>query len=91
MLCYKDALNSVDEAPAIDPESLRGHAKWVKDKELKFIIVDDENNSHEEPAICCTHCKAKISQSDFDSWVWNFCPVCGFKMKDETEEQHETD
>lgn len=49
--CYKDALNSVDEAPAIDPESLRGHAKWVKDKELKFIIVDDENNSHEEPAM----------------------------------------
>ena len=40
--CYKDALNSVDEAPTIDPESLRGHAKWVKDKELKFIIVDDE-------------------------------------------------
>lgn len=89
--CVQDALNSVDEAPTIDPESLRGHAKWVKDKELKFIIVDDENNSHEEPAICCTHCNAKISQSDFDSWVWNFCPVCGFKMEDETEEQHETD
>ena len=81
----------VNEQPTVNPESLRGHAKWVKDKELKFIIVDDENNSHEEPAICCTHCKAKISQSDFDSWVWNFCPVCGFKMKDETEEQHETD
>ena len=61
----------VNEQPTVDPESLRGHAKWVKDKELKFIIVDDENNSHEEPAICCTHCKAKISQSDFDSWVWN--------------------
>ena len=89
--CYKDALNSVDEAPTIDPESLCGHAKWVKDKELKFIIVDDENNSHEEPAICCTHCNAKISQSDFDNWVWNFCPVCGFKMEDETEAQHETD
>ena len=36
--CYKDALNSMDEAPTIDPESLRGHAKWVKDKELKFIM-----------------------------------------------------
>ena len=58
---------------------------------MKFIIVDDENNSHEEPAIRCTHCNAKISQSDFDSWVWNFCPVCGFKMENETEEQHETD
>lgn len=81
----------VNEQPTVDPESLRGHAKWVKDKELKFIIVDDENNSHEEPAICCTHCKAKISQSDFDNWVWNFCPVCGFQMEDETEAQHETD
>ena len=29
----------VQNAPTIDPESLRGHAKWVKDKELKFIIV----------------------------------------------------
>ena len=79
----------VSEAPTIDQESLRGHAKWVKDKELKFIIVDDKNNSHEEPAICCIHCKAKISQSDFDSWVWNFCPVCGFKMEDATNEQTE--
>lgn len=79
-----DELSDLSNLPTIDPESLRGHAKWVKDKELKFIIVDDENNSHEEPAICCTHCKAKISQSDFDSWVWNFCPVCGFKMEDAT-------
>lgn len=75
----------VSEAPTIDQESLRGHAKWVKDKELKFIIDD----SHEESAICCTHCKAKISQSDFDSWVWNFCPVCGCKMEDATNEQTE--
>lgn len=79
----------VREAPTIDQESLRGHAKWVKDKELKFIIVDDKNDSHEESAICCTHCKAKISQSDFDSWVWNFCPVCGCKMEDATNEQTE--
>lgn len=79
-----DELSDLSNLPTIDPESLRGHAKWVKDKELKFIIVDDENNSHEEPAICCAHCKAKISQSDFDSWVWNFCPVCGFKMEDAT-------
>lgn len=81
-----DALSDLENLPTVDPESLRGHAKWVKDKELKFIIVDDENNSHEEPAICCTHCKAKISQSDFDNWVWNFCPVCGFKMEDATDE-----
>lgn len=82
-------LTDLESLPTIDPDDLRGHAKWVKEKEWKFIIVDDENNSHEEPAICCTHCKAKISQSDFDNWVWNFCPVCGCKMEDATNEQTE--
>ena len=84
-----DELSDLENLPTIDPESLRGHAKWVKDKELKFIIVDNENDSHEEPAICCTNCKAKISQSDFDGWVWNFCPVCGFAMEDATEESND--
>lgn len=84
-----DELSDLENLPTIDPESLRGHAKWVKDKELKFIIVDNENDSHEEPAICCTNCKAKISQSDFDGWVWNFCPVCGFAMEDVTEESND--
>ena len=27
--CYKDALNSVDEATTIDPENLRPTAKWI--------------------------------------------------------------
>lgn len=48
----KDEIEDLEKLPIIDPESLRGHAKWVKDKELKFIIVDDENDSHEEPATC---------------------------------------
>lgn len=34
---------------------------------------------------------AALSEAEFRGRVWNFCPVCGFKMKDETEEQHETD
>ena len=79
--CYKDALNSVDEAPTIDPESLRGHAKWVKDKELKFIIVDDENNSHEEPAICCTYCKAKNFAKRFRQLGLELLP--GLRVQDE--------
>lgn len=40
--CYKDALNSVDEAPTIDPDDLRGHAKWEKPKELFFIMIDGD-------------------------------------------------
>lgn len=89
--CYEDALNSVDEAPAIDPESLRGHAKWEKPKELFFVMIDGPgpDDMHEEPAIRCSNCGGMASQSDFDKWVWNFCPVCGCKMEDATNEQTE--
>lgn len=63
--CYKDALNSVDEAPTIDPESLRGHAKWVKDKELKFIMGRNERKTSRDPALpvlrseSVPHCRKK--------------------------------
>lgn len=30
----------IQDAPTIDPESLRGHAKWEKPENLAFIIVD---------------------------------------------------
>ena len=29
----------IQDAPTIDPESLRGHAKWEKPENLAFIIV----------------------------------------------------
>nr|UWI28622.1 MAG: hypothetical protein [Bacteriophage sp.] len=86
--CYKDALNSVDEAPAIDPESMRGHARWLKDENVKIIDADAYGNTFESPAVYCENCNAALSEADFRGRVWNFCPVCGFKMKDETEEQH---
>lgn len=89
--CYKDALNSVDEAPTIDPESMRGHARWLKDENVKIIDADAYGNTFESPAVYCENCNAALSEADFRGRVWNFCPVCGFKMKDETEEQHETD
>ena len=76
----------IQDAPTIDPESLRGHAKWEKPENLAFIIVDGPDDSHEEPAIRCSNCGGMIPESDFDKWVWNYCPVCGFIMEDATNE-----
>lgn len=76
----------IQDAPTIDPESLRGHAKWEKPENLAFIIVDGPDDSHKEPAIRCSNCGGMIPESDFDKWVWNYCPVCGFIMEDATNE-----
>jgi hypothetical protein len=84
--CYKDALNSVDEAPTIDPESLRGHARWVKDENVKIITVDAYGNTFESPAVYCENCNTALSEADFKGRVWNYCPVCGFIMEDATNE-----
>ena len=85
--CYKDALNSVDEAPTIDPESLRGHARWVKDENVKIITVDAYGNTFESPAVYCENCNTALSEADFKGRVWNYCPGCGFIMEDATNGQ----
>lgn len=82
-----DELSDLGNLPTIDPESLRGHAKWEKPENLAFIIVDGPDDSHKEPAIRCSNCGGMIPESDFDKWVWNYCPVCGFIMEDATNEQ----
>lgn len=81
-----DELSDLGNLPTIDPESLRGHAKWEKPENLDFIIVDGPDDSHKEPAIRCSNCGGTIPESDFDKWVWNYCPVCGFIMEDATNE-----
>lgn len=81
----------VNEQPTVDPESMRGHARWLKDENVKIIDVDAYGNTFESQAVYCENCNAALSEADFRGRVWNFCPVCGFKMEDETEEQHETD
>lgn len=81
----------MNEQPTVDTESMRGHARWLKDENVKIIDADAYGNTFESPAVYCENCNAALSEADFRGRVWNFCPVCGFKMEDETEEQHETD
>lgn len=51
-------------------------------------MIDGPDDMHEEPAIRCSNCGGMVPQSDFDKWVWNFCPVCGCKMEDSRAVEH---
>lgn len=74
----------IQDAPTIDPESLRGHARWVRDENVKIITVDAYGNAFESPAVYCENCNTALSEADFKGRVWNYCPVCGFIMEDAT-------
>lgn len=76
----------IKDAPTIDPESLRGHARWVRDENVKIITVDAYGNAFESPAVYCENCNTALSEADFKGRVWNYCPVCGFIMEDATNE-----
>lgn len=76
----------IQDAPTIDPESLRGHARWVKDENVNIITVDAYGNTFESPAVYCENCNTALSEADFNGRVWNYCPVCGFIMEDATNE-----
>lgn len=82
-------LTDLESLPTIDPESLRGHARWLKDENVKIISVDANGSTFESPAVYCENCNAALSEADFKGRVWNFCPVCGYKMEDATNEQAE--
>ncbi len=81
-----DEISDLENLPTIHPESLRGHAKWVKDENVKIISVDAFGNTFESPVVYCENCDAALSEAEFKGRVWNFCPVCGFIMEDATHE-----
>ena len=81
-----DELSDLGDLPTIDPESLRGHARWVKNENVKIITVDVYGNTFESPVVYCENCNAALSEADFKGRVWNYCPVCGFIMEDATNE-----
>lgn len=77
--CYKDALNSVDEAPTIDPETLRPVAHW---EEIHGSCVSSAGKSGSwcVPATRCTN--PKCGEANPCGLKTPFCPMCGFRMED---------
>ena len=66
----------VNEQPTVDPESMRGHARWLKDENVKIIDTDAYGNTFESPAVYCENCNAALSEADFRGR----CPRCGGKI-----------
>lgn len=74
--CYKDALNSVDEAPTIDPESLRPTAKWI----VVRLMADGAERK-------CGNCGRHETFTSFDRHTDHvYCCRCGYKMEGLTNE-----
>ena len=77
--CYKDALNSVDEAPTIDPKTLRSVAHWEEIPD-SCVSSDGKNGSWCVPATRCTN--PECGEVNPCGLKTPFCPMCGFRMED---------
>lgn len=76
--CYKDALNSVDEAPTIDPETLRPVAHW---EEISNSYVSCAGkNAWCVPATRCSN--PECGEVNPCGLKTPFCPMCGSRMED---------
>jgi hypothetical protein len=76
--CYKDALNSVDEAPTIDPETLRPVAHW---EEIPNSYVSCAGkNAWCVPATRCSN--PECGEVNPCGLKTPFCPMCGSRMDD---------
>lgn len=69
----------IHDTPAVDPKSLRGHARWVKDENVKIITVDAYGNTFESPVVRCENCDAALSEADFKAAVLEDCSRNAFK------------
>lgn len=74
--CYKDALNSVDGAPTIDPETLRPVAHW------------EESTCLDDSFWACSNCQFP-SEAIAAPVLYHYCPNCGARMENATNEQTE--
>lgn len=81
----EQVFDAVSRFPTIGPESLRPAACW-KPSVGEWVHVDGSGEVWSEPAVECSKCGGIISQSDHDSYVWNYCPVCGAKMENESDQ-----
>ena len=62
----------LDEQPTIDAEPVR-YAEWDNSGRYRF--------KNGRIAIRCTSCGCALSEYDLKKYKWNYCPVCGAKMK----------
>ena len=62
----------LDEQPTIDAEPVR-HAEWDNSGRYRF--------KNGRIAIRCTSCGCALRECEIKKYKYNYCPVCGSKMK----------
>lgn len=68
--------SDIDDAPTIDPESLRSHGHW-KD----FPLVRKINKTN-VPIVQCSNCKITFCDIiNNHHYIYHYCPYCGAKME----------
>ena len=50
------------------------HGRWDSSGKYRF----QKDNS---VAVRCTECGCTLTEPEYRSYVWNYCPVCGAKME----------
>lgn len=68
----------VQEIPAIEPESLVKHGKWVHNENYE---------SWSEKYICSVCHRNALSDGDYRHTLSNYCPNCGAKMDGRTDHE----
>ena len=73
-----DCIWELNEAPTIDPESLRPHGKWF---ECDYVEYDGHSECIHYPkaALGCTNCRNAFKKEFL--WKRNYCPNCGAVMQ----------
>lgn len=68
-------MNDIEEAPTIDPESIRQKGEWT--------VIDGED-WNEDVIYQCPICKEEFVTIDGTPAenLWNYCPKCGAKMSE---------
>ena len=69
-----DILDTIENEPTIDPESLRPTAHWVKDGDAENPYRGSGTKYH------CSACGRRAGYKQ--RWLYKFCPCCGAKMED---------
>ena len=69
-----DILDTIENEPTIDPESLRPTAHWVKDGDAENPYRGSGTKYH------CSACGRRAGYKQ--RWLYRFCPCCGAKMED---------
>ena len=67
MSCLRGVLEDIEEAPTIDPESLRPAAKWIEAPD------EGADGSYE----ACSRC---AWESRWSASKYKYCPHCGARM-----------